>query len=118
MFVAGLAVSYRPEAAPVSRTIAVTWGDGRFGRAFYGAHVFVLEGEVDGQLAVHAVVYIDRPDRFVSYQHDCGEIGRVASWADAVSKFGTIRWSQEGLRIRDGSATDYVLGRAELENHR
>jgi len=118
-FVAGFGLGYRAEAAPAGRTIAIAWGDGRFGPAFYGAHVFVREADsTDGPLSVRAVVYIDRPDRFVSYQHDCGEIGLARSWSDAVARFGTIRWSPDGLRIGSGDPADYFLSREQLENHR
>ncbi|HYV49517.1 MAG TPA: hypothetical protein VFA20_31880 [Myxococcaceae bacterium] len=111
-FLAGLGLTYRAEAAPAGRTVAMSWGDGRYGPAFYGAHVYVDEGEGPA-LPVRAVVYIHRPGRFMYYVHDCGEIGRAKDWPEAVAKFGTIQWSPEGLRIGD-----YFLPRGQLENHR
>jgi len=50
------------------------------------------------------VVYIARPSRFIAYLHDCEEIGRAKDWPEAVARFGTIRWSPDGLRIGDGGA--------------
>jgi len=112
-FLTGLGLAYRAEAAPAGRTIAIAWGGGKYGDAFYGAHVYV--GEAEGpELPVRALVYISRPDRFTYYAHDCGEIGRAKDWPEAVAKFGTIRWSADGLRIGDG----YFLPRAQLESHR
>jgi hypothetical protein len=108
-FLAGLGLAYRAEAAPAGRTVAMAWGGGRYGEAFYGAHVYVEEGDE----SVRAVVYISRPDRIMYYAHDCGEIGRAKDWAEAVARFGTVRWSAGGLRVGD-----YFLPRDTLENHR
>lgn len=110
-FVAGAAYEYVPQAAPLERTVAVAWGDGKYGKAFYGAHVFVAGAA--SALAVRAVVYVDRPSGIGYVGHDCGELGRVASWEEAVARFGAPRWADDGLHIGD-----YFLPRASVEAHR
>jgi len=94
------------------RLLAVSWGDGKYGPAFYGAYVFLVP-EPPG-FRVHARVAIGRGNGMF---HDCGDIGRAASEAEAVARFGTITWEPTGLGIGTGRGR-YFLPRAELERHR
>lgn len=99
--------------AAVHRAVTISWGDGRHGPAFYGAHIYAVpDGEV---LSVRARVDIGRGS---NYWHDCGEMGRVASHEQAVAQFGTVSWAASELRIGSGGAKDYSLARAKLESHR
>lgn len=92
--------------------MAVSWGDGKFGPAFYGAYVY-LEPVATGYV-VRARVAIGRGN---GYFHDCGELGRTASEAEAVAQWGKIEWHEDGLHIGNGT-NHYFLKRTELENHR
>jgi hypothetical protein len=107
-FGAGWLISRDRCADSMERIIAVKWGDGRYGKAFYGAYV-LLEPSGDGYL-VRSRVYLGRGN---DYYHDCGVIGTVSNDAEAVSRWGTIDWKDDGLHI--GS---YFLPRDRLENHR
>jgi hypothetical protein len=108
----GLAYANRPDTVRVERAIALSWGDGKYGPAFYGAYVYLQP--VDGGYSVRARVYIGRGNGYV---YDCGELGRAQSEAEAVARWGKIDWREEGLRIGSG-ADQYFLPRADLENHR
>src|SRR5262245_35236098 len=71
-----------------SSVIAMSWGDGKYGKQFYGAQVYVVpEGGVFG---VRARVFIGGPGS--DYYHECGEIGRAKSVEDAIDRFGKIHW--------------------------
>ncbi len=107
-FGAGWLISRGRCADSMERIIAVKWGDGRYGKAFYGAYVF-LEPSTDGW-QVRSRVYLGRGND--SY-HDCGVIGTAISDAEAVSRWGTIDWKDDGLHIGK-----YFLPRDRLEHHR
>jgi hypothetical protein len=96
----------------LERIIAIKWGDGKYGPAFYGAHVYLEPA--GGGYSVRACVYIGRG---AQYFHDCGVLGTAKSDAEAVARWGAIDWRADGLRIGTG-ADEYFLPRAELENHR
>src|SRR4051794_3782576 len=84
-FVAGwLAAGAFTEGAD-GRTIAMSWGDGKYGKDFYGAQVYVVPGR--GGLSVRARVLIGPGN---DYQHDCGEIGRAANLPEAVERWGKV----------------------------
>ncbi|MBD2108323.1 hypothetical protein [Nodosilinea sp. FACHB-13] len=116
-FVSGLAVAHSSETVEINRVVAMGWGDGKYGDAFYGALVY-LEPQSSGY-AVRAKVYIGRDNigRGTSYIHDCGQLGTVKTHAEAVAQWGAIAWSEAGLRIGT-SANGYFLARNRLENHR
>ena len=96
----------------MDRVVAMSWGDGKYGAAFYGAQVY-LEPQAIGY-SVRAQVFLGRGNRCF---HDCGELGSVATDAEAVARWGTIEWQAEGLQI--GTGVDrYFLPRAQFENHR
>lgn len=96
----------------LDRVVAMSWGDGKYGEACYGAHVF-LEPLPSGY-SVRAMAHIGRGN---GYFHDCGELGTVRTDAEAVARWGTIDWRDDGLHIGSG-ATHYFLPRAKMESHR
>ena len=110
-FYGGLRVRGRIEELTHS-LVAVSWGDGKYGKAFYGAYV-QLE-PVEGGYAVEAFVTIGRGNPTV---HNCGELGRVTSSEEAVAKWGKIDWQDDGLHIGTGTNA-FLLPRAKLESHR
>lgn len=112
--VAATACSNRSDIS-AGRMIAFAWGDGKYGPAFYGAHVYFepLERGVE----VKARVHIGRGNDYVQ---DCGVIGKAESPEDAVRKFGRITFAPDGLHVgpADGGPDAYVLPRDKLEAHR
>jgi hypothetical protein len=92
----------------VDRIVAMSWGGGRYGEAFYGAHVYLVP--VKDGYSVRGRVYIGRGREM--YQ-DCGELGRAATDKEAVKNWGSIDWREDGLHIGD-----YYLPRETLERHR
>jgi hypothetical protein len=99
------------ESDRIQNTIAINWGDGRYGPAFYGAHVYVEP--VGDAYSVQARVLISRGN----YYHDMGELGRVVRLEEAVARWGRLEWTEDGLHV--GSGADRVfLPRQQLENHR
>jgi hypothetical protein len=102
-------------AAQLQRVVAMSWGDGKDAPAFYGAHVF-LEPQASGY-SVQARVYIGRSTGFLAYFHDCGELGRVQTDAEAVARWGKIEWREDGPHIGTGT-NHFFMPRARLEHHR
>jgi len=102
-------------AGQLQRVVAMSWGDGKCGPAFYGAHVF-LEPQASGY-SVQARVYIGRNDGFFIHFHNCGELGRVQTDAEAVARWGKIEWREDGLHIGAGT-NHFFMPRAQLERHR
>lgn len=100
-------------AAHLDDTIAIAWGDGRHGKAFYGMRVFV-EPSAAG-LSVRGEVRIGPGN---SMRHDAGEIGVVSSRAEAVARFGTITWREHGVHVGAPGRDEYVLERSRIESHR
>lgn len=96
----------------LDRVVARKWGDGKYGPAFYGAHVYLEP--VSGGYSVRGRVYIGRGN---DYYQDCGELGTVQSDTEAVARWDTIDWREDGLHIGSGS-NHYFLARASLESHR
>ncbi len=95
------------------RTIAMSWGDGKYGKNFYGARVYLVP---DGsEYSVQARVLIG-PGNGMS--HDCGEIGRVRSAQEGIDRFGTIAWEEKGLTIGDPAKDGFQLERKRIESHR
>ena len=99
----------------MQRVVAMSWGDGKCGPAFYGAHVY-LEPQASGY-SVQARVYIGRSTGFLTHFHDCGELGRVRTDAEAVARWGKIEWREDGLHIGTGT-NHFFMPRARLERHR
>lgn len=98
---------------PMDSLVTVGWGDGKYGKAFYGAKVY-FEKQDEDRYSVKARIYVSRKS---NYYHDCGEIGLVASPEEAVAKFSQLEWSLEGLTIGNGSEA-YFISRKTFENHR
>ena len=97
---------------PIDKSIAVSWGDGKYGKAFYGVEVYLEKAETD--CVVKARIHIGHGN---DYFHDCGEIGRVKNNVEAVDRFGIITWRPEGVKIGNGS-NSYFIARRGFENHR
>jgi hypothetical protein len=108
----GFWIGEQRSAIRVDRVVAMSWGDGKFGKAFYGAHVF-LEPRAGGY-SVGARVYIGRSN---NYFDDCGELGRVSTDTEAVGRWGRIEWHDDGLHIGNGT-NQFFLPRAQFERHR
>lgn len=94
-------------------TIAVRWGDGKYGEAFYGMRVF--EVATTSGVDVRAILLIG-PGNAMS--QDCGSIGRVASHAEAVRRFSVISWRPDGVHVGSDTREEYFLDRAIVEAHR
>jgi len=99
--------------AMTNRIVAVSWGDGEYGEAFYGAYVYLVPES--GDYSVRARIYIGRGN---DYWHECGEIGRAETDVEAVEKWGTITWTDDGLNIGDPASGGYHMLRTKLESHR
>ena len=97
----------------VQRIVAMSWGDGRYGKAFYGAEVY-LEPAANGY-SVRGRVWIAHGG---DYYHDLGQLGTVTTPAEAVARWGSIQWSDTGLTIGPGNPNPFVFTRAQLESHR
>ncbi len=109
-FAIGWVQASSESATRLGRVVAMSWGDGKYGP--YGAHVY-LEPIASGY-SVQARVYIGRG---TNYCHDCGELGTVKTDSEAVAKWGTIDWREDGLHIGK-DANQYFLPRAKMESHR
>jgi hypothetical protein len=99
IFVAGLLVGgvvgwYLPRSNTefTERVIAASWGDGKYGPSFYGAQVY-LEPVRDGY-SVRGQVWIGPGNPYI---HDCGELGRVENYRQAVQKWSKITWKERPL---------------------
>ncbi len=91
----------------IDRVVAFQWGDGKYGKAIYGAHVYLEP--VAGGYSVRAAVHIGGYD----YLDDLGEIGKAATQAEAREKWGHIEFRPGGLHIGN-----YLLPRERMESHR
>ena len=116
-YVTGWVRGQLPSERRIDRVVAMSWGDGRYGRAFYGAHVYLEPLDEQPGYAVHVRVYIHRGTFSRSYFHDMGEIGRAASDEEAVARWGTLTWRPDGLQIGNEPNAPF-LPRETLENHR
>ena len=93
-FVAAWIVTTRASQNLLDHLIAFGWGDGKYGKGFYGAHVY-LKPERNGY-SVRARVMIGRGS---NYYHDCGIIGTVTNAAEAVQHWGVITWKDDGFTL-------------------
>lgn len=92
----------------IDRTVAIGW-DGE--RSFYGAHVY-LEPLAAGY-SVRGRVYIGRGDGVTDYFHELGELGTASTDAEAVQRWGDVRFAADGLHIGD-----FFMPKAKLQTHR
>lgn len=75
--------------------------------------VISAEPDTDGYL-VSGIVCIGG----CAYRQDLGTIGRAESPADAVARFGDIRWEPEVITIGGRDGIHATIDRAQLEVHR
>lgn len=108
----GWTVATSKSATRLERIVAMSWGDGHYGKAFYGAHVYLVPQA--GDYSVRARVLIGRGN---NYFHDCGELGRAPTDTEAVARWGNVQWLDDGLHIGTGT-NHYFLPRARMESHR
>ena len=111
--IGGIVFSIKKHRA-VNNIVAMRWGDGKYGKSFYGARVFMVPRSIG--YSVQARVSIGHSK---DYWHDCGEIDQVQTYEEAVKKWGSITWKEDGLYIGgDPSSGGYHLPRSKLESHR
>jgi hypothetical protein len=96
----------------IDRTIAMSWGDGRYGKQFYGAQVYVVPQ--GSEYSVRARILIGPGN---GYYHDGEEIGRAATIQESIDRFGKIHGEGQGLTIGD-LAEGFHLPRVHLESQR
>jgi len=97
----------------IQQVVTVSWGDGKYGKAFYGAEVY-LEPAAAGY-AVRGRIWIGRGN---SYWHDLGVLGNVATSEEAVAKWGRVQWDETAVTIGPGDPMPFVMPRTRLESHR
>ena len=107
-FVTGAYCLSRDHSAQVGDVIAMDWGDGKYGKAFYGAQVYVVPA--GARFIVRAQIHIGYGN---GYLHDGGVLGIGNSFEEAVQKWGKIEWRPDGLHVGD-----YFMSRARVESHR
>ncbi len=88
--------------------VAMAWGDGAYGKAFYGAQVYVEPAGT--RFVVHARIHLGHGN---SLFHDCGLLGTEDSFAMAVERWGKINWEPDGLHIGT-----YFMPQSSVETHR
>lgn len=98
-------------------TIAVSWGDGKYGKAFYGTYVF-LGNNVGGKVEVKARIYLGRRGYFSWYAYELGVIGIANDDVEATKMWGNIKWVPEGVEIGGSDGVKYFVKREYFENHR
>jgi hypothetical protein len=101
------------DTAFVGRTVSVSWGDGKYGPAFYGAWVYLEKSRGGFSVRLRVQIGPGHP-----MWHDAEELGWVATHEAAVKEWGTITWREEGLYVGTGGPGDFFLPRARLESHR
>lgn len=117
LFLLGLTVGYlfcsrTNSYLQIDRTIAFSWGDSKYGPAFYGAHLFLAP--ISNGYSARGRIYIARG---ATYYHDLGELGQVSSLEDGAKKWGKISWTNDGLELGSGESK-LIISKQELENHR
>jgi hypothetical protein len=116
-YVAGWIGGQLPSERRIDRVVAMSWGDGEYGKALYGAHVYLEPLEEQPGYSVRARVYISRGTFYSAYFHEMGEIGHAASSEEAVERWGTLLWRPDGLHIGTDPDAPF-LPRSKLESHR
>ena len=96
--------------------LAVSWGDGPYGKKMYGAYVY-KGAEIDDKVQVKLMIYISRQDFwFNTYYMDFGVIG-MDSREKIYDNWREVSWRPEGVYIGNASAR-YFISKVELANHR
>jgi hypothetical protein len=107
-----------PKALQHDRLVAASWDPGIVAvdtPGLYGAYVW-LDGD-DAGAAVMLTVFIDRPSLWAHQQHEDRRLGTARTAEEAVQRWGTLRWSEQGLQV--GTGADAVLfSAADLRRHR
>ena len=111
-FIVGWIRASSVSATRLDRVVAISWGDGKYGPSFYGAQVY-LEPISNGY-SVRTRIHNGRGN---DYFYDCGELGKVQTDSEAVARWGTIVWREDGLHIGSGT-NEFFLARAKMESHR
>lgn len=93
----------------VENVVAMKWGDGKYGKAFYGAQVYLAPAPKGNSVRARVLIGAE------SYYHDCGELAVVGTKEEAVARFSDIEWSEGGVTF---GKNGYFLPRARLESHR
>ncbi len=97
------------------RLIAVSWGDGKYGKAFYGVYVYMGK-ELENEVEIKAKIYIGRGSYLFNYFHDLGVIGKSRNEPGEINQWGKIIWKPD--RIEIGANNTFFFPRAKLEQHR
>lgn len=104
-------------ATVLERLVTVSWGNGKYGDAYYGAYVH-YEPSLNNTVEVKLTVRIGRGNAWVRYEHDERTIGTARDPVDAVARYGVVSWSEEGIRVGSAPGKGYLFPRAEMERHR
>jgi len=104
-----------PTTLSYTRLIAVSWGNGPAGPAFYGAYVEAIpRGDVfDNTLTI----YIDRPGVWMRHRMAPIALGQTHDEIESVARFGQLEWNETGLTIGNGPQSRRIA-RSTIENHR
>ncbi|MGK9174213.1 hypothetical protein KXR87_13430 [Yokenella regensburgei] len=93
--------------------IAVTWGDGPYGKAMYGVYVYT-GAKKKGTVEIKLRIYTGRQDfYFISYYRDFGVIGMVDN-KNELDAWSDIVWQTEGVRI----GKEFFISKKILGEHR
>lgn len=112
-----LGVSLYERMAREERLVAVSWGDGKYGEAMYGAYVY-LGNATDDAVEVKATIHIGRDTFFASQEYDLGVIGSAKDEVEAVKRWGRVTWKDDGVEFGGEAGRSYWLPRAAFESHR
>jgi len=109
----GSVLTERKKMVTLEHSVALKWSDGVFDDPPLGAHIY-LEPHMDGK-SVRLRVYLGRirPDFFLPGLN--GEIDVVKTAEEAATKWSTIRWNPDGLRLGDGNRTHKFFPRAKIK---
>lgn len=110
-------LSLYERAAQMERIVAVSWGDGAYGKAFYGAYVY-YQPRKDDRLNVLLSVRIGRGDLLNHHAHDPKLLGVVKTPEEAVARWGTVTWTDQGLTVGSAREPGFVFPKESLERHR
>jgi hypothetical protein len=109
-------LTFYRKAEMADNLIAVSWGDGAYGKAFYGAYVFLVP--TDSGFDVQAEIKIGRGTPMIQQTHEMGVIGHSDTAEEASEKWGNIVWTENALKIGDINNGGLVIKREVFEQHR
>jgi len=105
------AALWDPVSYPLRDMVAMSRGGWR-SPGFHAAVVYAHASE-HGGYDVRCRIHISDEDYF----HQV-ELGHVADRAEAVTNWGVVRWSEQGVRIGRDGPTQVFVQRERLEAHR